>query len=306
MEIKKLKRVVIKEELYALTEDTNEAIVLGQLIYWQERVKDYDRFLEEEKARMLQNGEEHDIEKQNGWMYKKASELVSECMLNVSEVTMRRYLQHLVERKFIECRKNPKYKWDKTLQYRVNMEYIISKIRELGYEGLGGYTCLDFQKVDIQLKNEPTYLQNEGIKQQNVAAIPETIYRDYSIEERNNTTINLNEQETKNNISCQKQEIDNFVDEIYKLYPTKCPMRNSSLGKSNKDRDRIKRLLKVYTQEQIRKVVVNEIETKYGKSYMQNFSTFLNNFPDPMLLSPESEGAKEEAKEYVINGVNYQ
>lgn len=121
-----------------------------------------------------------------------------------------------------------------------------------------------------------------------------------------NTTINLNKEETKNNISCQKQEIDNFVDEIYKLYPTKCPMRNSSLGKCNKDRDRIKRLLKVYSQEQIRKVVVNEIETKYGKSYMQNFSTFLNNFPDPMLLSPESEGAKEEAKEYVINGVNYQ
>ena len=30
--------------------------------------------------------------------------------------------------------------------------------------------------------------------------------------------------------------------------------------------------------------VKHEIETKYGIQYMQNFSTFLNNFPDPQTI----------------------
>ena len=34
----------------------------------------------------------------------------------------------------------------------------------------------------------------------------------------------------------------------------------------------------------IERVVKHEIETKYGIQYMQNFSTFLNNFPDPQTI----------------------
>ena len=79
-------------------------------------------------------------------------------------------------------------------------------------------------------------------------------------------------------------DIQEFIDYIYNLYPSKCPMRNTSLGKSRKDKDRIKKLLKVYTREEIEKVVKEEISQKLGKQYMQNFSTFLNNFPDPNTL----------------------
>ena len=35
MEATKLKRIVIKEELYAITKDTLESIILGQFIYWE-------------------------------------------------------------------------------------------------------------------------------------------------------------------------------------------------------------------------------------------------------------------------------
>lgn len=82
---------------------------------------------------------------------------------------------------------------------------------------------------------------------------------------------------------------DSFVDIIYGLYPTKCPKRGASLGKSRKDKERIKRLLKTYTKEQIEAVVKKEVNDKYNKEYMQNFSTFLNNFPDPTLVEVESE-----------------
>ena len=59
--LRKLKRVVIKEEIVAITGDTNLAIVLGQLMYWQERVNDYDKYIDEEECRCRSNGIEHDF-----------------------------------------------------------------------------------------------------------------------------------------------------------------------------------------------------------------------------------------------------
>lgn len=104
------------------------------------------------------------------------------------------------------------------------------------------------------------------------------------------------------------QLIDDFVDKIYKLYPTTCPMRNSPLGKSSKDKERIRRLLKSYSMADIERVVRNEVETKFGKAYMQNFATFLNNFPDPTLIGGNGTGAGVEngdGKKMIINGVEY-
>lgn len=166
METRKLKRVVIKEELFALTGDTIETIILSQFLYWMDRVKDFDKFIKEEKQRSLDDGKSINIELQNGWVYKKASELVDECMLNVSEVTVRRYIQNLCKKGYLESRKNPSHKWDKTLQYRVNLKFIISEIKKLGYNGLGGY-------LEMEQQNEEAKLQNEGVELQNEAAITE-------------------------------------------------------------------------------------------------------------------------------------
>lgn len=79
-------------------------------------------------------------------------------------------------------------------------------------------------------------------------------------------------------------EEDEFVERMYLLYPSRCPKRATSLGKTKKDKDRIRRLLKCYSMEEIERVFKHEIEEKYEKQYMQNFSTFLNNFPDPNSL----------------------
>jgi hypothetical protein len=79
----------------------------------------------------------------------------------------------------------------------------------------------------------------------------------------------------------KKKEYVEFVERMYALYPTKCPIRGATLGKSYKDKERILKLLRQYTEDEIESVFKNEIEEKYGKHYMQNFSTFLNNFPDP-------------------------
>lgn len=101
--------------------------------------------------------------------------------------------------------------------------------------------------------------------------------------------------------------INKFVDDMYSLYPTRCPKRNTTLGKSRKDKVKIKRLLKTYSQEEIERVIRHEVDSNYGINYMKNFSTFLNNFPDP-----NEVGAKDiethmskTSDVVIINGVTY-
>lgn len=109
-------------------------------------------------------------------------------------------------------------------------------------------------------------------------------------------------------------EEDEFVERMYSLYPSRCPKRATSLGKTKKDKDRIRKLLKCYSMEEIERVFKHEIEEKYEKQYMQNFSTFLNNFPDPnalvdSLFNNVSELAKVEQPHHItqlnLGGVIY-
>lgn len=105
-----------------------------------------------------------------------------------------------------------------------------------------------------------------------------------------------------------KAETDNsvneFVDRMYDLYPARCPKRNASTGKSHKDKERIKRLLKIYTQEEIEQVIKDEVDNNYSINYMKNFSTFLNNFPTPNRETPKTTVKKDEP--FVLNGIRYQ
>lgn len=84
-----------------------------------------------------------------------------------------------------------------------------------------------------------------------------------------------------NGVRVDDSDVEEFIDRMYALYPAKCPKRGTSLGKSYKDKDRIRKLLKRYSFEEIERVIRHEVESKYEHTYMQNFSTFLNNFPDP-------------------------
>lgn len=115
-----------------------------------------------------------------------------------------------------------------------------------------------------------------------------------------------------NRLKPQSDGVDDFIDRMYASYPARCPKRNASLGKTRKDKERIRKLLKTYSMEEIEKVFKHEIEEKYEKQYMQNFCTFLNNFPDPYSLDQpslfENENIFERNKaieSLVLNGVTY-
>lgn len=71
------------------------------------------------------------------------------------------------------------------------------------------------------------------------------------------------------------------VKDIYDAYPARCVVTGRNLGKNTGDKEKIARLLKYRSREDLISTIqkyVNDCRTR--KVYMKNFSTFLNNIPD--------------------------
>lgn len=164
---RRLKRAIIKEEYIAITGDVPKAVILNQFIYWSERITDFDAFIAQENKRAAQHGIE-EIDYSDGWIYKTAAELSEETMLGLSAANMRNHIKALIEKGFVSERSNPKYKWDRTKQYRVNLVEIVAALHENGYSLEGYKTNLPFHET----KNHSHETKNQ--KPRNVTAIPET------------------------------------------------------------------------------------------------------------------------------------
>ncbi|MDQ4711744.1 hypothetical protein ACFVL4_23675 [Bacillus subtilis] len=201
-EPRKLKRAVVKEELVALTGKPNYAMVLNQFIYWSERVKDADTFLKEEMTRVrkfsdgsVESTEDIKENLQNGWIYKKAEDLIDETMLECSTTTMERICKLLVENGWLKRRRNPKFKWDKTWQYRVDLQLIQKDLQKLGYS-LEGYSLFIAEEVSA-----PSKLQNEGSTDKDETA----------------PNLQIEDSELQNEASNLRNEVSNPQNEVSKL-----------------------------------------------------------------------------------------
>lgn len=163
--MKPLKRVVIKEELVELTGDFRPALILNQFIYWIEKMYDTDKYILEEKERALKHDMEVSIDESKGWIYKTAEELNEELMIGMSVPTIRKYIKQLVEKGYLIQRRNPKYKWDKTMQYRVDLYKVQLDLGKLGYV-LDGFKLLPNIKIveEIEIAEEVKE-ENEDIKE---------------------------------------------------------------------------------------------------------------------------------------------
>lgn len=144
--IKKIKKAVIREDLLAITGCCVEATILNQFIYWSERIKDADEFIKKENEIAKRNGEE-EKEPNYGWMYKSNQEMAEEILMGYSAVQTGRYINKLVDKGFIQKRHNPKYKWDRTLQYKVNLVNIAKALKGKGYP-------LSDYKIELEENND--------------------------------------------------------------------------------------------------------------------------------------------------------
>lgn len=173
--MRKLKRVVIKEELVDLTGSIDAAIVINQMIYWSERVKDFDKFIEEENSRAEKEGIEQ-TEYQNGWIYKSADQLETELLRFKSTKTIARILDNLTQKGWLSRRRNPKYKWDKTYQYRVNYRAIQHDLVRIGYT-LEGYESLNVAFLKMRDREDDLGNGEDKVRDRSIdfgVAIPKT------------------------------------------------------------------------------------------------------------------------------------
>lgn len=167
---RRLKSCLVKEELFVLTGNALSARILHQMLYWTERIKDVDGLLEEEMERSrMMGGTVIDLPLANGWIYKKADELKREVLADESEATVRRRLQEIVKAGWLHERNNPDYRWDKTLQYRLNFIQLVKDLHQLGYR-LDGYTYSDDL---LNLHDDSTYLHDEDSTAHHAGAIPD-------------------------------------------------------------------------------------------------------------------------------------
>ena len=125
----KPKFAIIREEFVELTGDALVAAILNQLIYWSQRVTDFNLYVAEEKNASSKG----QSSLQHGWFCKTNRELMEETMLHVTVVTFRRYMNCLVKEGWIQTRINPRYKWNRNPQYRVNLRKLCADLQKKGY-----------------------------------------------------------------------------------------------------------------------------------------------------------------------------
>ncbi|MFT9078617.1 hypothetical protein, partial [Ethanoligenens sp.] len=147
----KPKCAVVREEYVAITGDSTAALLLNQMIYWSERVNDFDAFLAEERERRQKAGSElDDLPFQHGWIFKRADDLKDEIMSDKSARTIERRLAELVKKGFLSRKQGkddePR---DRTYYYRVDFMAVMEALDRAGYV-LPGYAKLTLSVISSE------------------------------------------------------------------------------------------------------------------------------------------------------------
>jgi len=139
--MKKLKRAIIKEELVALLGDHIQALILDKFLEWYKNDAIFNSFIEEipdeEIVLLKEMFEPGYLEKtrfRGEWICKSAKALKEELMINMSIQTIGNRIKDIVNRGYLERRKNPDFrKGIQTFEYRLNIPKIETDLQKLGY-----------------------------------------------------------------------------------------------------------------------------------------------------------------------------
>jgi hypothetical protein len=275
--MEKLKRVVIKEELVALTGDFRAAIVLNQFLYWSDRIKDIDKYIKEENNRIKSHGiTESGFQLNHGWIYKSSNELIDECMFvtrkkvrgkdlfqktNIKEATMNETINYLVENGWLQKRQNPEYKWDRKYQYRVDFIKISKDLLELGFV-LQGYNVFDvinkeFSSIQSSGSNASSKIEDgnsifEDQSNKNRRAIPEitTEITTDNINNNNDKKMSIENSKEKNIVVVEKNKLITEIITQAKTMdiPVNIKLAELLINAGNKNMEKIINALKAAAQ----------------------------------------------------------
>ena len=91
----------------------------------------------------------------------------------------------------------------------------------------------------------------------------------------------IREEEKREEKKRREKKRKEDIDFIYSLYPTKCPNRKASTGKTSKNKEKIETLLSTKSKDELQKTIKRYLlECDRDKEFLKNFGTFLNNLPD--------------------------
>jgi DNA-binding MarR family transcriptional regulator len=198
------------------------------MIYWSERVKDFDNYVLEEIKRASDEGKEITMPLSKGWIFKSYDEFKADTMLSESTKTISRHISKLVDLGFLDRRRNPNYNYDRKYQYRVNLLKIKEALNNEGYELQGYKFNLDNLNLSNgKVKSSTSICQNDSSKSQYdkserqidkskrhiVQTIPE-ITTDITIENTLETTSSTKEKNTFSNDDDEKNSLKKFNSKI--------------------------------------------------------------------------------------------
>jgi hypothetical protein len=138
----RMKKAVLREDMMELTQDVTQALVLGQMLYWTKTLDKVNDWLFEENKRLAEV-ELPQHEYNYGWIYKSAREMREDLMNSFSEDAIQRAFSALVTKGVLMKRNNPIVRYDRKLQYRVDIVFLRRLLKDRGYE------MTDFQLATI-------------------------------------------------------------------------------------------------------------------------------------------------------------
>ena len=138
----RMKKAVLREDMMALTQEVTQAMVLGQMLYWTKTLDKVNDWLFEENKRLAEV-ELPQHEYNYGWIYKSAREMREDLMNAFSEDAIQRAFSALVTKGVFMKRHNPIVRYDRKLQYRIDIVFLRRLLKDRGYE------MTDFQLATI-------------------------------------------------------------------------------------------------------------------------------------------------------------
>ena len=163
----RMKKAVLREDMMALTQDLTQAMVLGQMLYWTKTLDKVNDWLFEENKRLAEV-ELPQHEYNYGWIYKSAREMREDLMNAFSEDAIQRAFSALVTKGVLMKRHNPIVRYDRKLQYRIDIVFLRRLLKDRGYE------MTDFQLATIP--QEAAFIPQGAVSMaQGAETITETI-----------------------------------------------------------------------------------------------------------------------------------
>ena len=157
--------VLIREDFLRLCEGKPEpAILLAILEYWTKvKIGMNIQLSEENDIRRLEDLPPIDVEL-DLWIWRTQEDLIADSLGLLSKFKLKKAIKYLVDKGYIQIRTHPRYRWDKTYQYRLNLKTLREDLKKV-HQTLGADECpiLDIRESKI----DPSKGQNlplEGAK----------------------------------------------------------------------------------------------------------------------------------------------